>query len=260
MSTQSHVFIGGLHRSGTSILHRCLCDHPDVSGFRDTGAPEDEGQHLQSVFPTARAYGGPGRFGFDPRSHMDESSMAVSAENRAQLLAEWGLHWDLKRKVLVEKSPPNLVRTRFLQALFPQAGFILVMRHPLAVSYATQKWSQTPIDSLLAHWLVCHRRLRKDLPHLERFLLVRYEDLVNRPEETMAGLYRFVGVGDRPLRRDVRSDVNAGYFSRWRLESLAGGLRGKLRFYALVLKYELPIRRFGYSLLWPDAALPSKPG
>jgi hypothetical protein len=102
--------------------------------------------------------------------------------------------------------------------------------------------------------------LRKDLPHLERFLLVRYEDLVNRPEETMAGLYRFVGVGDRPLRRDVRSDVNAGYFSRWRLESLAGGLRGKLRFYALVLKYELPIRRFGYSLLWPDAALPSKPG
>jgi hypothetical protein len=44
------VFIGGLHRSGTSIVHRCLSDHPDVSGFQSTGVWEDEGQHLQSVY------------------------------------------------------------------------------------------------------------------------------------------------------------------------------------------------------------------
>ena len=39
----------------------------------------------------------------------------------------------MSEPVLVEKSPPNLVRTRFLQALFPDARQIVVTRHPIAV-------------------------------------------------------------------------------------------------------------------------------
>ena len=55
------VFVGGLHRSGTSLVHRCLAGHPRVSGFRDTGVWEDEGQHLQTVYRPAAAHGGPGQ-------------------------------------------------------------------------------------------------------------------------------------------------------------------------------------------------------
>ena len=51
MPDHTYVFVGGLHRSGTSLLARSLEAHPSVSGFRDTGVPEDEGQHLQSVYP-----------------------------------------------------------------------------------------------------------------------------------------------------------------------------------------------------------------
>ena len=57
------VFLAGLHRSGTTLLARLLAAHPEISGFSGTGEPADEGQHLQSVYPAARVYGGPGRFG-----------------------------------------------------------------------------------------------------------------------------------------------------------------------------------------------------
>jgi len=66
------LFIGGLHKSGTSILHRILRSHSDVSGFSDTGFPQDEGHLIQSVYPPAWAYGGPGRFAFNPESRLIE--------------------------------------------------------------------------------------------------------------------------------------------------------------------------------------------
>ena len=62
------VFLAGLHRSGTTLLARLLAAHPDISGLSGTGVPADEGQHLQSVYPAAKVYGGPGRFGFAPES------------------------------------------------------------------------------------------------------------------------------------------------------------------------------------------------
>jgi len=157
------VFICGLHKSGTSILFRSLRQHPMISGFAKTGVPEDEGQLLQSVFPPAKAYGGPGRFGFNPDSYLDERSSIVTEENAKQLFADWSRYWDTSKPVLLEKSPPNVVRTRFLQALFPNSFFVVILRHPVAVAYATQKWRPKDVEFLLRHWLVCHERFEADM-------------------------------------------------------------------------------------------------
>ncbi len=70
IENERFLTIGGLHRRDTSILHRLLHEHTQTSGFADTGVPEDEGQHLQTVFPSARAHGDPGRFAFDRRSNL----------------------------------------------------------------------------------------------------------------------------------------------------------------------------------------------
>ena len=94
----THVFIGGLHRSGTSLLTRCLAAASRWSADSpSTGAIEDEGQHLQTVYHPANRHGGPGRFGFHDQAYLDEASPLVTEENRQKLLAEWSPHWDMSR-------------------------------------------------------------------------------------------------------------------------------------------------------------------
>lgn len=217
------LFIGGLHRSGTSILHRLLSDHPDVSGFEGTGASQDEGQHLQTVYKSARYYGGPGRFGFHPKARLTERSALITNWNRYRLLNEWAQHYKIPAEVYVEKSPPNIIRSRFLQALFPKAKFIFVVRHPIAVSYATLKWKKAlaklsnkpfTLGNLFLHWNVVHSILLEDLSFIRNALLVRYEDLVNEPDRYLTLMQEFAGLSPCPIARPVRNS-NTAYYEMW---------------------------------------------
>ena len=241
------VFVGGLHRSGTTLLARCLAEHPLVGGFEGTGVPADEGQHLQSVYPPAKVFGGPGVFAFRPDAHMTETSELVSAANAATLLEEWCRYWDASQPVLVEKSPPNLIRMRFLQALFPDASFVAILRHPVAVSYATQKWrTKSSLKDLLRHWVVAHEIYREDASRVDRLLEVRFEDLLRDPDGLLARVYGFLGLESRPTSLEIRPAGNEPYFRRWREaeDSVAGRLRHRL----LRRELEEEMSAFGYSL------------
>ncbi len=208
------VFVGGLHRSGTSLIHECLRDHPEISGFSGTGVWEDEGQHLQTVFQPALNFGGPGKFGFDARAFMDETHELVSDFSRDRLFADWKRYWNLERQILIEKSPPNLVRTRFLQALFPNCKFVIVLRHPVAVAYATRKWSRTSIPSLIEHSLLCYEQFLRDLPYLKSVYILRYEEFVASPQLALNQITNFVGVDSINLRREIKESINEKYFGR----------------------------------------------
>lgn len=252
----THVFIGGLHRSGTSLVHRCLTQHPDVSGFANTGVTEDEGQHLQTVYPAANRHGGPGRFGFDRAAYLDETSPLVSAESRRRLEHEWSRHWDLSRPVLVEKSPPNLIRTRFLQALFPDARQIVVVRHPIAVSCATRKWSWTSYTGLIEHWLLCHERLLADAPQLPQLHVIRYEDFVADPDNRLAAAFRYIGIEPGPSGLRVRAAINDAYFRRW--SSNRWNPVKRFDTDRALARYEERVQRFGYSLREPGRTAPAE--
>jgi hypothetical protein len=242
------VFVAGLHRSGTSLVHRCLAAHPQVSGFHDTGVPEDEGQHLQTVYPPAHRYGGAGLFGFDPAAHLTESSALATAESRDRLLREWGRHWRPGAAVGIEKSPPNLIRTRFLQALFPSAAFVVVMRHPVAVAGATRKGRRRRLGylPLVRHWVACHSILQADAAHLRNVQLVRYERFVADPDAELARLFAALGLEPHPSGEAVRRGVNDRYFARW--ESNRNPLR-RIDRSRTISRCEADVRRFGYSLV-----------
>jgi len=238
------VFVAGHHRSGTSLLHRVLREHPMISGFKGTGAPEDEGQHLQSVFLPAKAFGGAGKYIFNSASHMDECHELVSEASAQRIFDDWSRYWDTSQPWLVEKSPPNLVRTRFLQRLFPRSVFIGIMRHSVAVSYATQKWSHNDIVSLLDHTLLGYEILEKDSRLLDTFCLIRYEDLILNPQACIDGLLSNVGLPSYPVDQNVLSGVNEKYFMAWKSDREGRALMSGL----MLGQLEERCGRFGYSL------------
>jgi Sulfotransferase family len=254
------VFVAGLHRSGTSLVSRCLAAHPDVSGFTDTGVPEDEGQHLQTVYEPAHRYGGAGLFGFAPEAHLTEDSPLAGAESREELLRQWGRYWRPDAEVKVEKSPPNLVRTRFLQALFPEAVFVAVLRHPLAVAGATRKGRRMLLtyETLVHHWVACHTILAADAPRLRRLCVVRYERFVADPDAELARIFTAAGLTPCPSGERVRAGVNDAYFARWRSRLNPHRALDRRR---TIARWEPEVRRFGYSLvdtgIAADLPLPS---
>lgn len=240
------VFIAGLHRSGTSFFHKALQQHPAVSGFSNTGVREDEGQHLQTVYPPGMAFGGPGRFAFHPAAHLDETSSLCNRDSAQKLFSQWAPYWDLGKPVLMEKSPTNLLKTRFLQGLFPNSWFIIILRHPIAVTLATFK-NGGDLDEAIRHWLHAHSIFHMDRRKLRNVHVVRYEDLVSNPQGVVDRVFGFTGLEPHPCTLDIDGNSNPRYFSTWeqvRVQNEAAMNR-------LVTHYSPAVERYGYSLHTP---------
>src|SRR5436190_6255614 len=194
-SRYKYVFVCGLQRSGTSMLGRNIARLENCTGFRNTGVLQDEGQYLQEVYPTDRDHGGTGRYGFNPRAHLTEASPLLTDQNIAKLRSSWHAHWDTDKTICVEKTPGNLIMTRFLQAAFPDAYFIVVRRHPVAVSMATQRWkvSLSSLYRLFEHWLRCYAIFEEDKKYLKRVYELKYEDYIDDPARYHQEIAHFIG-------------------------------------------------------------------
>ncbi|CAI8205638.1 MAG: Uncharacterised protein [Cryomorphaceae bacterium] len=245
MQQHKFIFICGLHRSGTSLLYKILKNQKTISGFKNTTAIEDEGQHLQSVFNAANKHGGPGKFGFDKDSFLNEKSEIIKKENKYKLFSEWSKYWDLSKEYLIEKSPPNLVRTLFLQAMFPNSYFITIYRHPAATSLATKKWSKTSHYSLIKHWLVCHNQYLEDKKTLKNSLDINYEDLTDNPKETLKIIGHFLNTQIILSENTIKKDVNDKYLSLWKKNKRS--ILYKFNIKKAEKEFEISINKFGYS-------------
>jgi hypothetical protein len=235
-----------LHGSGTSLVHRWLRAHPEVTGFAQTGAPEDEGQHLQDALPTARSLGGLGRFGFEPGAHLTEASGYARPEVAQRLLDSWETHWDPARPVRVEKSPPNLLRFRLLQHLFPGALCVAVVRHPIAVAESTRakrrRGRLLPLRGLVEHWLHSHELFAADRTRIHRLVELRYEDLVSDPVSGMDPVFEQLGLSPIASPERVDPGRDRAHGERWRARLRRPSRLGPL------LALEGRVAPWGYSL------------
>lgn len=251
------VFVGGLHRSGTTPLTNVIAAHEEFSGLTDTGVSENEGQHLQDVYPKIRAYGGMGRFANADAAHLTEQSPLVTPENADRLLQAWAPYWDLSKPRLVEKSPSNLIMGRFLQALFPESSLVVVVRHPVVTALALQKWTpriisrngrrHTTLFGLVQHWVRAHQVLVADAPHLARLHVIRYEQLVGNPDQELARLQAFLGLST-PLPSDLlRAGRSSQYEDQWAAMRTGSPLERR-RYRRTVEQLGVAVASFGYDV------------
>jgi Sulfotransferase family len=268
-----YVFVCGLQRSGTSMIGRNIARLENCTGFKNTGVLQDEGQYLQDVYPPDATYGGTGRYGFDPRAHLTGASDLLTPENVARLRATWHAYWDSSKTICVEKTPGNLLMTRFLQAAFPNSYFVIITRHPVAVSLATQRWkvSLTAIHRLFDHWLHCYGIFEEDKKYLKRVYQLRYEDYIENPAKYHQEIADFIGtripeppkedsfryvtqwpnpmglrVPERAME-EVTSTHNKKYFDRWC--RLLTNSSFKVYYRCVAKKYESRFTKYGYSLV-----------
>ena len=247
MEDKKFIFISGLHRSGTSLFYKILNEQENFSGLTNTNEIEDEGQFVQSVYLPAYKFGGVGKFGFNEESQLNETSILINEKNRQKLFKEWSRFWNTEKKYLVEKSPPNIIRTRFLQEMFPNSYFINITRHPIATSLATKKWSKTSLDSLIDHWIVCHKIYKKDKKNLIRSINFKYEDLIDNPEKILKTISNFLKIKIINSDIEIRKGINQKYFKMWEKKKNSFFSKNKIK--KIIVKYENEVNNFGYSLI-----------
>ncbi len=180
------LFVLGLNNSGTTLLVDLLRSHPTVRCL------PNEGQYLTKALPLPREFGVPRRF--SERLDVFHWTEANDPAPALRIQYDWGAHYRQCNGILVEKSPPNALRSRWLQHNFRPARFLAITRHPYAVCEGIRRREGYAIEDAARHWQVANECMLDDLTHLDNCLAVSYEDVCARPTEFLSRLQTFLGL------------------------------------------------------------------
>jgi hypothetical protein len=107
------------------------------------------------------------------------------------------------RRYFLDKTPAYALVLPFLRKLYPEAHYIVLTRHPLAVmsSYANSffdgDWiAASQFNPVVNRYVVAMARLlREPARHMHH---VGYEQLVRDPKNELARIFEFLGLPDQP--------------------------------------------------------------
>jgi hypothetical protein len=194
----SPVFVLCSIRSGSTLLRCLLNSHPLVH------APHE--LHLVDL-------------AVHPNSRFARLAMEVAGLDDRQLehlLWDRVLHRELTRsgkRLIVDKTPTNVLRWRRVAECWPQARYIFLLRHPLRVveSAVQARPYATPAEStdLVRLFFDRLREARESLPGLT----VRYEDLTHQPQRVTTDLCGHLGVTWDPGMLDYGSVQHGPFVS-----------------------------------------------
>ena len=191
------TFILGCNNSGTSLLHHLLRLHPQIDHISTEGQ-----SHLLTtagidtvtkknhnrVFTEVLEYMNPPR-AYDRRNPSVDKIIDPSfLRNR----------WLKSRKesggtYLMIKSPPDMVRSLWLQQHFDSPHFIGIVRNGYSTVASIMR-SGKSAERAAIHWNLANKIMMRDSEKLKHFHLIKYEDLAENPEKILHELEEFLGL------------------------------------------------------------------
>lgn len=187
LETAKWVFVAGVSNSGTTLLSRLLASHAAISGMDPEGQNITTGLPSPADFDAARVW-----------TEREDVFRLTESDDDAGLeraLYDWS-HYLGRGEYLLEKSPPHLIRSRWLQRHFRDAYFITVVRHPYAVCDGIRRRAGHAPERAARHWVRAHEIWLEDVPRLSRALTLRYEDLCSAPDEALSRVSDLLGLAE----------------------------------------------------------------
>ncbi|HVV75035.1 MAG TPA: sulfotransferase [Mycobacteriales bacterium] len=180
------IFIVGSNGSGSTLLRLMLDSHPHIAIPEETGFLRLAALHRWVPY---------WKLGGDwyRKIGLSESQLdAELAKFYGGLFASYAGSRGKQR--WGDKTPFHVWHLDLATRLFPEAVVVGIVRHPAAVVNSVRRRFRRPLGGSLKHW----RRSTRQLVHAgarlgDRFMLVRYEDLVTQPEPTMRALLTAIG-------------------------------------------------------------------
>ena len=165
--------------TGSTLLVKLLNSSTNLSLNNYKGTCE--GQKLEEL---GNMYSNGGRWDpdFDP--------------NWEKIKLVWMDKWDLSKKYLLEKSPPNLIRAESISHHFSGVKFILLIRDPFALCDSLLERNKFSIEQCSKMVMKFFRHQYSNYSKYADALLIRYEDLTMNTDLTLDRITQhFPGIG-----------------------------------------------------------------
>jgi DNA-binding XRE family transcriptional regulator len=117
---------------------------------------------------------------------------------------EWQKYWDRTKVVLLEKSPPNIIRATEIEENFKPSYFISMVRNPYAHTEGLMRRNNVSATEAASFSIKCLKYQKFNIENLSNLLLIKYEDFTDNNEETKNKILNFL-----PALKDLNSDIDS---------------------------------------------------
>jgi hypothetical protein len=207
------LFILSLPRSGSTLLQHLLAAHPQI-------ATTTEPWILIPFIYALRRTGVAAEYGHEAMARAVEEFVdrSIGADGFRQQVREWvtGMYAaaasDNSHVYFLDKTPHYDLIAEEVSEIFEGAKLIFLWRNPLAVAasiistFGQKGWRLYPYSPHLFQGL--DRLARACARHRSVAMVIRYEDLVQRPGEVLPQVFDYLGLEWSPTTLTTFADVH----------------------------------------------------
>ena len=204
------IFIGGLMKSGTSLLRKLLSLHPNIFGGLETHWNSDDFVNHWKEGDVQRHQW---LLEFFEVSTSEANQIRSSCSSAYEYFDAFMNYCTIRasKKRWVEKTPDNVFNMGVILKLWPNAK-ILIMKRDFRDIYASWKKNKKRTFDIFLDSAKKFEVVLENYSHYhDRIRVVRYQDLVVTPKETLKDVLSFIGeeyISGLEVYRGDTSDYN----------------------------------------------------